>query len=176
MFSSCQWCWKELFLLCTGSILTMRDNLLFLVLRVFCTSSNVKQINFWRNKAQAPDSVGSRIGKSCCLLFSGFIPGSTGICSAEWAVWGGLQFEEQHCEQSSLEWLTKRASGNQPSWVTRSALLQASWECAKTQGCTPILNMRGYCSVTLLSGTNGSHRPSYLGTQTVVWTPSCKAT
>lgn len=140
MFSPCQGRWKEPFLLCTGCILTMRGNL-FLI-RVFCTYSNVKQINFWHNKAQAPDSVGNRIGKSCCLLFSGFIPGSTGICSAEWAVWGGLQFEEQHSAQASLEWLTKRASGNHQSSVTRSTLLQASCECAKIQGCNPILNMR----------------------------------
>lgn len=120
---------------------TMRGNP-FLVLKVFCIYSNVKQINFWRNEAQAPDSVRSRIGKSCCLLFLGFIPGSMGICSAEWAVWGSLQFEEQHYAQASLEWLTKRASGNHQSQVTRSALLQVSCECAKRQDCIPILNMR----------------------------------
>lgn len=134
-------CWKERFLLCTGCIFTIRSNL-FLILRVFCTYTNVKQINFWRNKAQAPDWVGSRIGKSCCLLFSGFIPGSTSICSAEWAVQGDLQFEELHSVQASLEWLSKRASGNHRSSVTRSTLLQASCECAKIQGCIPILNMR----------------------------------
>lgn len=108
------------------------------------TSSNMKTINLWHNKTQAPDSVGSRIGKSCCLLFLSFFPGSMGICSAEWAAWGGLQFEEQHCVQSLLDWLTKRASGNHPPRVTRSALLQASRECAKIWGCIPILKMRDF--------------------------------
>lgn len=151
MFSSCQGCWKELFLLCTGSILTMRNNLFF-VLRVFCISSNIKPIHFWRNKTQAPDSVGSRTGKSCCLLFSGFIPGSMGICSPEWAVWEGLQFKEQHCALSSLEWLTKRESGKHQSWVTRSTLLQISCECAKIQGYIPILNIRQSHSFQVLMG------------------------
>lgn len=53
---------------------------------ISCNSSNVRPINLWCNKAHSPDSLGSKTGKSCCLLFLNFIQGSTGICSAEWAV------------------------------------------------------------------------------------------
>lgn len=129
IFSSCQECWKELSLLCTGSIFTLRENVLFLVV--------------WNNKVQAPDSVGSRMRKSCCLLFLNFIPGSTGIFSAEWAVWGGLLLGKQRCARSLLDWLTKRAFGYhapKSQGVHCSRLLGD----VKIQGRVPVWKMRDF--------------------------------